>query len=284
MQNTDVKHMQLSDGQTLAYRAAGETHGSVPLLFIHGLPDASDTWLPVIADVARKHRVYAADLAGYGHTDRPEIYDVSVAAQTHYLTEFLDRLDIEKVVLIGHDIGGGIAQIIAAKYPHRVTHLILINPIVDHYWPVLETRMLCVPLLAPFTLKVFETLMWKHIIKKGLSKPKTVTGTLIARYQQWYRGAQGRRRLIRNACALKNTDLRAWSAAIRAITTPTLLLWGREDRYLNVVPAQKLCREMQNCRFEFIDEAGHYVLDEQPKKVIAYIAEFLSTLGTANGE
>ncbi len=278
MQNLDVKYLRLSDGQDLAYRAAGETLGGVPLLLIHGLPDASDTWLPVIAGVAPYHRVYAVDLAGYGHSDRPQKYDVSIAAQARYLTEFLDRLEIEKVVLIGHDIGGGIAQIIAAQQPGRVMGLILINPIVDQHWPVLETRLLCVPLLAAVSLTIFEKLMWKHIIEKGLSNPKAATQEMISRYQQWYRGASGRRRLIRNARALKNTDLTTWSGAIRALTIPTLLLWGRGDKYLEVQAAKKLCREMRHCKFEFIDDAGHYVLDEQSKNVVARITQFLDTL------
>ena len=279
MSELDVAYMPLADGQNLAYRTAGESENGIPLLFIHGLPDASDTWLPLITEVVRSHRVYAVDLAGYGHSARPKNYDVSIAAQSNYLRAFVNALDIEKAILVGHDIGGGIAQIIAAKDPSRVAGLVLINPIVDQYWPVLETRMLRVPLLAPLTLRVFEKLMWKHIIAKGLSNSKEATEAMIARYQQWYRRPQGRRRLLRNTRALRNTDLTTWSAAIRALAVPTLLLWGRNDRYLQAKPAQGLCQTMRNCRFEFIDGAGHYVLDEQSHKVATHILQFIGTLG-----
>ena len=55
----------------------------------------------------------------------------------------------------------------------------------------------------------------------------------------------------------------------------TLILWGREDRYLNAEPAKKLCQDMKYCRFVFIDDAGHDVLDEQAQRVAGAIEEFL---------
>ena len=267
--------LQLSDGQLLAYRVVNEKHAATPVLLIHGLPDASDSWLPIAAALGRLRPVYAVDLAGYGYSERPEAYDVSLSAQANYLTEFLDGLGLERVVLVGHDIGGGIAQIIAARSPQRVERLVLINSVIDDHWPVLETRLLCVPLLAFMSLTFMERPMWKYIIKKGVFDPEKVTDALIHRYQHWYQGSSGRRRLICNARALKNADLTVLSDTIRAMPIQTLILWGREDRYLNAEPAKKLCQGMKNCRFVFIDDAGHYVLDEQAQRVAGAIEEFL---------
>lgn len=275
MRTTDVMSLQLSDGQLLTYRVVGKNNAATPILLIHGLPDAGDSWISIAAALGRLCPVYAIDLAGYGYSERPEIHDVSLSAQANYLAEFLDRLGFGRVVLVGHDIGGGIAQIIAARSPQRVDRMVLINSVIDAHWPVLETRLLCVPLLGLMSLTLMERRMWKHIIKKGFFNRGKVTDALIHRYQHWYQGPLGRRRLIRNARALKNADLTAWSDTIRAMPIQTLIVWGREDRYLNAAPAKKLCQEMKHCRFVFIDDAGHYLLDEQPQRVADVIEEFL---------
>lgn len=62
---------------------------------------------------------------------------------------------------------------------------------------------------------------------------------------------------------------------ITELSVPTLILWGREDRFLAAQPAQALCASMQNCSFEFIDATGHFLLDEQPDLVAARIGSYL---------
>ena len=124
-------------------------------------------------------------------------------------------------------------------------------------------------------MRLMERLMWKYIITKGFFNRKMVTDALIHRYRHWYHGSSGRRRLIRNARALNNADLTRLSDSIRTLPIQTLILWGREDRYLDAEPAKKLCREMTHCRFVYINDAGHYLLDEQPQRIAEGIENFL---------
>ena len=275
MRTPDLMSLQLSDGQSFAYRVIGKNNAATPILLIHGIPDSSDSWMSIAADLGRSHPVYAIDMAGYGYSERPEDYDVSLSAQASYLTEFLDKLGLERVVLVGHDIGGGVAQIIAARSPQRVDRLVLINSVIDDHWPVLEMRLLRTPLLGYMSLTLLERPMWKHVLRKGFSNRERVTDVVIHRYQHWYQGPSGRHRLVRNARALNNADLTALSDTIHALPIPTLILWGREDAYLDAAPPQKMCREMKHCRFAFIDDAGHFVLDEQPQRVASFIDQFL---------
>ena len=117
--------------------------------------------------------------------------------------------------------------------------------------------------------------MWRHVLRKGFFNKEMVTEEMVHRYQHWYQGAPGRRRLIRNARALDNADLTALTNEIRAVPAPTLILWGREDRYLDPGLVQRLCRDIHDCRFEFVDRAGHFVLDEQPQAIANAIQQFL---------
>jgi 2-hydroxymuconate-semialdehyde hydrolase len=279
---SDVMSLQLSDGQFFAYRVAGKNHTATPILLIHGIPDASDSWSSTAAELARTHPVYAVDLAGYGYSDRPKDYDVSLSAQANYLLEFLDKLGLEQVIIAGHDIGGGIAQIFAARNPLRVEKLVLINTVIDDHWPVFEMRLLRVPLFGYMSLALMERPMWEHVLKKGYFNSDMVTDAVIHRYQHWYQGSSGRWRLIHNARALNSADLSGLSATIRALPIPTLILWGCEDRYLDAEPPKKLCHDMKHCRFEFINNAGHFVMDEQPQRVSSFIQKFLEPLADPN--
>lgn len=271
----DLRSVLLSGGQPLFYRVAGQEHSTTPILLVHGIPDASDSWRSIMAELGRTHPVYAVDLAGYGYSDRPEAYDVSLAAQASYLLELLDKLGLNHVVVAGHDIGGGIAQILAARNPQRIDRLVLVNSVIDDHWPVLEMRLLGMPLVGYSALMLMEEPMWQYMMRKGFFNREMVTETLLHRYQHWYQGSPGRSRLIRNARALNNRDLTALSREIRAAPAPTLILWGREDRYLEPGPAQGLCRDLRDCRFLFVDHAGHFVLDEQPQAVTNAIQDFL---------
>lgn len=276
IKSSDVKSLQLSDGQILAYRVAGNNQTSTPILLIHGIPDSSDSWSPIAADLGRTHPVVAVDLAGYGYSERPDDYDVSLSAQANYILEFLDKLGIGQVIIVGHDIGGGIAQIFAARNPLRVEKLVLINAVTDDDWPVFEMRLLRVPLLGSMSLALLEKPMWEHVLRKGYFNPDAVTDAVVNRYQHWYQGPSGRRRLIHNARALNSADLSGLSNTIRALSVPTLILWGRGDLYLDSAPPEMLCREMQHCRFEYVNDAGHFVLDEQPQRVAGFVGQFLA--------
>ena len=273
----DLRSVQLTDEQPLFYRVAGQEHHTTPILLVHGIPDASDSWSSITAELGRTHPVYAVDLAGYGYSDRPEDYDVSLSAQANYLLELLDKLELERVIIVGHDIGGGIAQILAARNPQRIGRLVLINSVVEDNWPVLEMRLLRVPLLGYSALTIMEKPMWQYMLRKGFFNKEMVTDEIVHRYQHWYQGSLGRQRLIRNARALNNTDLTTLTKEIRAVLAPTLILWGREDRYLDPGLAQVLCHDLRDCRFVFVDRAGHFVLDEQPQAVSNAIQHFLLT-------
>ena len=271
----DLRSVQLSDGQPLFFRVTGQVHNTTPILLIHGIPGTSDSWSSIAVELGRTHPVYAVDLAGYGYSDRPEDYDVSLSAQANYLLELLDKLGLERVVIVGYDIGGGIAQILAARHPQRIDRLVLVNSVVGDNWPVLEMRLLRLPLFGYAALTIMEKPMWQHVLRKGFFNEDMVTEEILHRYQHWYQGSLGRQRLIRNAHALNNADLTTLTHEIRGVPAPTLILWGREDRYLDPRLAQKLCQNLHSCRFVFVERAGHFVLDEQPQVVANAIQQFL---------
>ena len=110
-------------GYRRAYRIAGE---GPALLLIHGIGDSSATWSDLIPALARHHTVIAPDLLGHGGSDRPRA-DYSVAAYANGMRDLLSVLDIERVTVVGHSLGGGVAMQFAYQFPQLVDRLILIG-------------------------------------------------------------------------------------------------------------------------------------------------------------
>jgi pimeloyl-ACP methyl ester carboxylesterase len=95
-----------------------------PVVLLHGIPTSPALWRHVMPQV-RGGRCLAFELVGYGDSipagrDR----DISVARQADYLLAWLDHLGVEPAVLVGHDLGGGVAQIAAVREPRRCARLV----------------------------------------------------------------------------------------------------------------------------------------------------------------
>jgi pimeloyl-ACP methyl ester carboxylesterase len=114
---------QTVHGYRRAYRMGGK---GPALLFIHGIGDSSETWQDILPLLTRDHTVIAPDLLGHGASDKPRA-DYSVAAYACGIRDLLAVLDIDRVTLIGHSLGGGVAAQFAYQFPERCERLVLVS-------------------------------------------------------------------------------------------------------------------------------------------------------------
>ncbi|OBK13697.1 alpha/beta fold hydrolase [Mycobacterium asiaticum] len=110
-------------GDRVAYRDEGA--GEV-LLLIHGIGGSSNHWQAIIPALAKRYRVIAPDLLGHGQSDKPR-GDYSLGAFAVLLRDFLDALDIPRVTIIGHSLGGGITMQFAHQHRDYCERMILIS-------------------------------------------------------------------------------------------------------------------------------------------------------------
>lgn len=103
----------------LSFRAQGEGDA---IVFLHGLMGSSKSWVFQFEHFARHHRMIAWDAPGFGQSD---LVEVSIDAYVEALRELIDTLGKNKVVLVGHSMGGTVAARYAAKYPEKVSRLVL---------------------------------------------------------------------------------------------------------------------------------------------------------------
>ena len=118
----NLKTMTLH-GDRVAYRDEGT--GEV-LLLVHGMGGSSNTWSGVIPLLAKKYRVIAPDLLGHGESDKPR-GDYSVGAFAVLLRDLLDALDVPRVTVVGHSLGGGIAMQFAHQHRQYCERIVLIS-------------------------------------------------------------------------------------------------------------------------------------------------------------
>src|SRR3954471_6602272 len=128
------------DGARLYYYAAGTRGAGEPVVFVHGFPTSGHVWGDVVAQMPPGHRLVVTDLLGYGRSDPPGSRSLSLTAHAARVVGLLDALQISSACIVGHGVGGGIAQALAIGWPSRVSRLALVNSIAFGDWMPREIR------------------------------------------------------------------------------------------------------------------------------------------------
>jgi pimeloyl-ACP methyl ester carboxylesterase len=260
----------------LAYVQAGR---GAPILLIHGIPTSSFLWRNVIPPLAEAFTVYAVDLLGYGDSDKPEGADLSIVAQADFVRAFMQEVGWERGAVAGHDIGGGIAQLIALENSQAITKLVLLDTIAYDSWPVPEIDRLKDPAWDEILATRDLSPGFAKSFKRGMVHQERVDDQLVAEYVRPFEGVEGRRAYLRCARALRTEDLATAMDRVELLDIPTLIIWGEEDDFQKVEYGRRLAAAMPRARLVVLEEAGHFVLEDRPEEVARLIREFVGADG-----
>lgn len=244
-----------------------------PVVLLHGIPTWSYLWTPVLDALVGEARVLAPDLAGFGFSDKRDNFDRSIARQAELVDAWLERLGITSAVIVGHDIGGGVALRLATLFPSRVRKLCLMNSIAYDSWPIELMLQFGHPgadrrLSAPMAVRLL-----KQALKQGCATrpPAAVIEGLLAPYTT----ETGKLSLIRNAAALNTNLTTEITARLPSIAAPTLVLWGEDDKFQPIEFGERLAWDIPGARFARIRGARHFVMVDRPRAVAAALTSFL---------
>lgn len=258
----DVQRADVA-GARLAYRrgGSGET-----LLLIHGIPASSRLWDGVAPDLATDYDVVCVDMLGYGASDKPLDRDVSVTAQAGLAVGLLDALSVERATVVGHDIGGAVAQILATGHADRVARLGLVDSVSFDSWPIpiVYAIRAVAPLFTRLPRQVVAAFVWA--LGRDIDSPDA-RESLAAALEPW---AADIRPLIRNWAALDSSHTQAVAPLLGGIAVPTSIVWGAADPFQPPVWATRLRDAIPGARLKLLD-AGHFVPLERPADVAAEI-------------
>ncbi|RMF90438.1 MAG: alpha/beta fold hydrolase [Methanobacteriota archaeon] len=261
-----------AEGVRLAYISKGRGE---PLLLVHGITTYSFLWRRMIPGLAKRFKVIAPDLLGCGDSDKPPDRSYSISAQADLLARFLDALGIEKVHFTGHDIGGGIGQIFAVRYPERTTSLVLINTIGYDYWPVQPITSMRIPILRELGMAALDRGFLRLLVRRGLYHKDRVTEELMDLFRAPLRTREGRRGFLRLAKSLDNRHLMDIAGDLKRMKTSTLIIRGDADPYLSPEISERLHRDIPGSKLIVIPTGGHFIQEDEPELLTEHIIDFI---------
>jgi pimeloyl-ACP methyl ester carboxylesterase len=270
------------DGVPASYLTAGE--GPVVVL-LHGTY-WSRVWLPVLDDLAAAGlRPVAVDLPGFGRSGgelTPKAATVPELAA--WVVRFVRALGVDgPVSVIGHDIGGAIAQHLLVSDMIDMNAFGMVNGVIYDTWPVPGVARFRDPAVAAATSA--SDLVEFRRPAAGAALGCAATEALVEEYIDPLTDERVARSWLSLAAATDNRYTLDLLPALRASTTPKLLVWGEYDPFLHVHYAERFAAEMQNTKLVRVVNAGHIPTESDPGAVGVPLAAFLAAhaAGTSEG-
>ncbi len=299
---TDTVLHALPHGITLECRVAGEP-GRPLLLFLHGFPEGAFVWDELLAHFSDQrhggYRCVAPHLRGYGGSSSPP--EAAAYRAKHLVQDIVALLQAEgggqpAACLVAHDWGGAVAWNLANQHPDLIRRLAILNsPHPGTFVRELKANPEQQAASAYMNFLVrpdAETLMgtddhrrmWR-LFDEGDGPPAWLTPAVKDQYRALWRGGPG---LVGGCNYYRASPVRPATAqdpAVQAVdlpdaavtvTVPTLVLWGMKDRALLPSLLDGLERWVPRLTLHRLHDASHWLVHEQPQRVMAYLQDFLA--------
>lgn len=274
----------LVNGISMRVWEAGPANGPV-ILFLHGFPEAGFAWQQQLQFfAARGYRALAPDQRGYSRSSKPRgirAYRIQTLVQD--MVSLIALYTREKIILVGHDWGGGVAWHLAIHFPQLLHRLVIIN--MPHPQVMRQTlkqnrrqqlrssyaAFFQLPLLPEWTCRAFGF----RLLQRSLVR-SSVAGTFSPEQLEHYKEAW------RQPGAL--TGMINWYRAYRffkpkptgPVEPPTLVIWGKKDAFLLAEMAPQSVARCSAGRLELVPDATHWIHHEQPERVSNLIFAFIN--------
>ena len=270
----------LPTGATAHFRDQGNKNAP-PVILLHGSNASLHTWEPWVREFGDRLRVISVDLPGHGLTGATPQADYTLDGMGAFLDEFATQMGLTSFALAGSSMGGAVAVKYAQGKPWRVTSLILVDsagialPGMD---PPIGVRIATTTVLNQIT-RAFPTRgLYEAGLKASFTDQSLVTKEMIDRYWELNRGP-GVRDATRKRFSTPWSELVAEEqkieAALPAMTTRTLILWGRDDKLVPLAAAEVFRSKIPGAQLIVYDKSGHIPQEEVPAKSAADAAAFL---------
>lgn len=274
--NAASQFVEISRGTVVHLRDEGPRDAPVVML-LHGSNASLQTWEPWVARLADRYRVVSLDFPAHGLTGPSAEGVYTSDAYAELVEKVRARLGIEKMVLGGNSMGGGVAWRYGLKHPERLAGLVLVDasgqPQPKGSKPPLGFYLARVPGVRDILASV--TPRW--IIARSLVQSVSVTGivddAMIDRYWELLLYPGNREATLDRFSQYgepPNTE------ALRGLNVPTVILWGNEDRLIPVSVAGWFAERLPDARLTVLGGVGHIPMEEAPDRALVPVLKLLS--------
>jgi len=242
-----------------------------PVVILHGWGSRAESFLAVKEFLNSKgFPVYVFDLPGFGNAEEPR-EPWGVDDYVRFVSEFSEKQKLSAFYLLGHSLGGRISIKFAAEHPEKLSGLILYAAAGIKHKPSLKNKAFLI--LAKlgksvFSLPVIGNL--RGVAEKGLY--------FLAGTRDYYRAKGVMKETMKRVL---NEDLRPFLPLIK---TPTLIVWGRNDKTTPVTDAIIMEKEIKGSKLEVVDNSGHSLHKEHPEEFMNIVLSFLLLKGKNDGD
>jgi pimeloyl-ACP methyl ester carboxylesterase len=262
-------------GTRLYYYAAGSRGAGEPIVLIHGFPTSSHLWRDVVPLLPSGRRVVVLDLLGFGRSDRPTEHDLSIKGHAERVIALLDALRIQYAAIVGHDLGGGIAQYLAVRHPTRVERLCLIDSVGFDEWPTRQIRMAKATL--PLTRHLPTTWILSALrseMERGYAEEARGARSIDI-YIRPFCSPEGRDVLVEHLEALDPEETVALAPRLGEIMAPTAVITGAHDPFLMPHVARQLHEAIPHSTLDVIPDVRHFTPEESPDAISTIMEQWL---------
>ncbi len=247
------------------------------VVLIHGLASSGLMWGSTVAALRDRHRVITVDLPGFGASDPLdegfELHAVADAVAEHVAQAIRPK---RRYMLVGHSLGGAVATLVAARDPDRVARLVLAAPAGYQRLPGGAVRA-----FAGVNERLVE--LRRQVGRSVVGRPRaralmfapSIHDTRALSPQDallMINASTGARRVAAATAAVADLDLRP---VLGEVTAPVGVIWGRYDRLVPPAGLRGVQKARPDARVEWIEDAGHVPMLEQPGAWLAALGRLL---------
>ncbi|TFL15643.1 alpha/beta hydrolase [Pusillimonas caeni] len=252
-----------------------EAGSGAPLLLLHGGGAGADSvgnWKECIKILAKRYRVIAPDMVGFGKTDKPspENFTYDQKSRNDHIVAFIEALGLTKVAVVGNSMGGATALGVALQRPELLDRIVLMG----------SAGLAIPPVPSPHlqhTLNYDFTLEGMRRVIEGLTSPrfKPTVEMIRYRYELMTDPAAAEALKAINAETKKGT-LVYDEDALRTIKHPVLVVNGKEDGVSPIARALRFLELLENSRGYIVPHCGHWAMIETTAEFCSVVENFLA--------
>ena len=278
-----MPEVELSQG-VVRYREQGT---GTPIVLIHGLLVNGNVWDRLVPLLAGQGRCVVPDLPLGSHSlPMNKDADLSAPAIAELIAEFIERLELEDVTLVGNDTGGALCQLVAADHRERLGRLVLTTCDAFENFPPPAVRPLLTALKLPGALAATSVLGRLRAVRGAAFKamPLTMQPIPDEQVKSWVAPLANKRiraDLAKVVRGIDPADTVAAAERLRDFDRPALIAWGAEDRFFPFSDAERLAATLPNARLERIPNARAFVQLDAPERLAEMIGSVANGAVTA---
>lgn len=275
----------IGEGVTVHLRDEGPKDAPV-IMLLHGSNADLHTWEPWVQALKGQYRVIRFDQVGHGLTGPDPKHDYSRRNYVEDILQVADALGLERFILGGNSMGGKHAMAFAVAHPDRLTGLVLVD---GSGGPMLKRdkkedegsrssgnigfRIAQTPGINLLVEQITPRSLIKQSLEQSVSVKSVVTEAAVDRYWELLR-YPGNRRATLKRFSYPYDPLT--EAEIASVATPTLILWGEEDRLIPVEAGRWLAKTLPDSKLVVYPKIGHLPHEEAPEATLGDLIPWLA--------